>query len=695
VSFTSANGTPVSFTIRAPVTTNTVTIAPSGDTTGLTDWMNLNFISPATGYATIPSGTHVQLQAGNYYLTPPNTWPAPGTGATNTNILFFQPGAGGISDVTFQGAGKDQTNLYFSARQDGTATYGIGMRNSSRIMIRDLSIHWQQPNAIPGVVTTVGGIQRLTITSGLGSYYVPNPAAAPPIRTFIAFNLTGGTYDFRTGSRPGSSTTGANNGFNPNFGTDGLYYYNIAGHYFPENTQAIAWFHQDAGTLNIGETNDVTIANVGVYGGGDGGINDFAASSQSVTGLWVVNSTITKKPNALLRPGEQPWYVSLFGDNGANNINGSTLIESNEFAFIGDDLFSSFSSLSTKRTATVPDTQHFTITQNSQIILRQAGLNNPLDVWQFYDAKNLTPVGQPMHGTWTQTQSGSNWTVNVTLDQPVPGLAPYASGGPKAGPNALFAIQAAWGNPNFVFRNNCLHDSIGRLDMAAARNVLIQNNTFANTWYGPIVLWWTPDTNPNPGLGNITVDSNRLVGINYGATDYDWLGGFNAGIMSGMSSAAIAVAPNIGGLGPPTTGKGYLPATQIPGRVVPNGITAIDITNNFISNTPGLGIMAGAIDDLAVTGNTIVDGNAMAYFPNYNALFCGFMAVGTPIASSATPICPNFVASTQAVTITGSTNVDAVSTPNVCLGTTIPCVYINEPTIVPNGIYGSFFWQPN
>lgn len=652
VSFQSANGAQTTVTVRAPVTTSTVTVPPCNGAGGCDDRTNIN--------AAFGNGVKVQLQAGHYFTNPPN---AGNPGNINFNVHNDSTLAGTV-DVF----GEPTTFLHFNVPPNLVAPFGIAIPAQSRTMVRDLAIMWQQINAIPGVVNTVGGVQRFNITSN-PTYYVPNPASPPIAFSSNGYNTTTRTFSYQTGARVGTFGT-----FNANFGVDGLYYYSMPGILYPDGTQAILWVNKTQGTISIADSADTTIANVRVYGGGGPGITTVGIHPNYAGGLWVVNSKIVRKPDSLLGVGEQPWLVSLFGDNDANATNGNIIWENNEIGFMGDDALALAGGF-LKPTASIISTSHVTFTQSSQLIFHTQNSN---DLFQFRDETTLASLGSPQLGTWTQTCSGpcpgigTVWTLDVTLATPILGLAPYVGSGPVWGAMPLYA------NQNFVFRNNCFHDMIGRVLVTAGSNGLVQGNTAANIYFGPFVNSFAPISAANPGYGNIIWDGNLIVGAGYGQLDTDWLSASTLGAQTGYPTAAITVAA--------IAGPGFVPAEPFDGAFGGYPNVAFEIVNNTIWNVPGLCILVNSSDKVGITNNTCADANSVPYTAGYNATFCGANSHGFPLV--ATPVCFNFVAAQQAIMASHVTNLDTTSAPNNCRGSTVGCVFLDVPTIENDLIFG-------
>jgi hypothetical protein len=637
--FKSANGSTVSFTVHAPVVKPTVVnVSPCNGAAGCSDTANV-----AAAIATVKAagGGTVQLGAGDFFFAAP----APG----QPNVLlpavsdFILAGAPYTGDIPL-------THLYFQNTSPTVTAVGLAMFGSYRVLLRNFSIDWIMPNALPGVVTTVGGVQRLTLQNGPS--YVPDPTHPPHVFSVTGFDLTNRTYTFKAGARPGVAGT-----FNPNFATDGLYYYSMAGSYFPENAEAIGWVPTGTGILFY-LSGDLSIEGVRIYGGGGPGISYSGNSDGASTGLRISNTKITRKPDSLLAPGELPRYVSLVGDNDAVGVLGGILVESSEFAYMDDDIFAIGGGFA-QQAASIISTSQFTVRQASQPILHAHGAS---DVFSFTDPVTMAQLGSAPSSGFTQTFSGGMWTLDVTLANPVPGLAPYVGGAPATLP---FASEPLWGSPNFVLRNNCFHDTHGRLVIQAI-NGLIEHNTFGNTFFGPIAMTFFPSyAAEGPGAGNIIVRNNSFSNSNYGQTDTNWLGVPTFGEQTGVPSAVISVNA--------VANTGFFPIGGYPAQ-------AIKIVHNFILNAPGLAILVAGVDGASVIDNTIVNVNAIPFLPGYDASYCGPNSKGIDVYSR-DYVCLAKVAAQGSIMISHSNNVDISSKPNRFFGSSARLIFVDRSTV--------------
>jgi hypothetical protein len=250
------------------------------------------------------------------------------------------------------------------------------------------------------------------------------------------------------------------------------------------------------------------------------------------------------------------------------------------------------------------------------------------DALQFYDPETLAPIStvQPL-ATWTT--SGNNYS--VTLSPAIPELAPYV-GLPSAQLPVIQEPQLS--SPNFVIQNICSHDDHGRI-LAEGGNGLIENSVFANSYFGPIDIYTMPTMAADASVpGNIIVRDNKIIGTGYGGS-----GEGTAILVEGSGSTGFEA-------------DGY-------------PIRSLQINDNFISNTPGLGIMILAARDVQVRGNTIVDANTVPFDPD-DALYCANPQPVQPYGAGQ-PWCPAKVAPNGSIMAAWDMNVSLSN--NTFLGT--------------------------
>lgn len=648
--FQSADGSTVSFTIHAPVPGTFVSNVgpPCNGAGGCSDATN---ISNALAAVKANGRGTAQLQSGVYDCDLP--FPSGCIDIVSNPDLI-------LAGVPYTG---DVPSTIIKFRNVNSTTIANGLAIiSQRVLVRDIGLDWNIPNALPGVVTTVGGVQRLTVSNP--SFYIPDPTHPPGVFAITGYNLGTGTFTLQTGARPGVGGT-----FNTNFAMDGLYYYALpAGTWFPEGSQAIGWVKTGA-VIQIANGLDTSFENVRIYGGGGPGIS--AVSTGSPTGnIRLTNFKITKKPASLLAPGEPARFVSVYGDNDLNSTNGNLLIENSEFAFIDDDFFAFGGGFGHQMTSIVSTTE-FTYQSASKPILHPTDAN---DVFAFFDPVTLAPLGSAPALSWTQTLLAGTWTLDVTLATPVPGLAPYVG---TVGTAVPLATDVGWGNPNFVIRNTCAHDGHGRFLVGSGRNGLFDSNTLANSFFGPISMFWAPTFLAQVGANNIIVRGHNLVGNGYGLTDTTWFGAPSFGLQTGPPAAAISIEG--------ITADGFY---ALSGR----GVSRFQIYDNFISNFPGVAILSAGAYDVGIVHNKIVDANAIPFQSNYQTLYCDNNPPYPLNLSSYSSnyVCFAKVAGQGSIMATHSDNVDDTSTANIFLGTS-QGLFSDTPTLLHDNIVGSKF----
>lgn len=657
--FQSANGSTITFTIRAPdpviAGAHIINVPPCGGAGGCSDYDNVNGALASV----LSSGGTVQLAAGDYHFNNPS-WVSGGfniavNGGSHDIILAGAPVASGADPLT---------HLYFNQTP---ATVGLisGLAiTGNRILVRNLTVDWDFPNAVPGVVHNFNGsTQHFDIVDG--PYYVPDPNNPPVVYILDAYHLANGTYNLSAGSRIGGVTPT----FNTNFAMDGLYYYSLPGaSNLPDGTEAVLIVKTRVTVLIGTDALNVSLENVRVYGGGGPGIIQGAHAN----GLRLSNVQIEKKPSSLLAPGEQSRYVSTFGDNDSNGSLGSVLIENSQFGLIEDDTY--YMRGSTFRLQTLTSTSSFVM--NASLLINHA--QGPLDFFKFMDPATYRQIGSTMPlATWVRV--GDMWTFSFDA---IPELTPYI-GLPAA--NLPWVGEPLWSAPNFIIRNSCSHDSHGRLAFLNYGG-LVDNNVLANSFYGPLE-GFNLTANPiassttfedGPGPSNHIWRNNKIIGTDYGNTDLKtiWYPTVvsNGYIQTGQGAAAIVLDA--------VSSTGFYPAGFTN--------TNFEIYNNFISNTPGACILITSANQVGVVGNTCVDANQIPYTAGFNATYCGVHSQGVQPVGANQPWCLAKIAAQGAIMVTNSRNVDATSTLNLFLGTS-GGLFVDTPTVTRDNIVGSRF----
>ncbi|MEK7068850.1 MAG: peptidoglycan-binding domain-containing protein [Patescibacteria group bacterium] len=453
--FTNPSGQTVSFTIRAPVPkSKKVDVPPCGNTAGCSDNDN---IKKAIADIIKAEGGTIQLAAGEYHFYKP----------AYANISI-----GKAKDLVLAGAGLGSdgiplTHLYFNNISTSTLAHGIHISSSERVLVRDVSIDWDVINAIPGTVRTISSSEQRFVVQD-PSYYIPDPANPP-----AAFNATGYNLSTRTYTQASGAREGINGPFNPNFANDGGYYYLLKGNYFPDGATAIMYV-KTGGAIRLADADDISLESVHVYGGGGPGL----ITGPKGRGLRLSNFKITRKPDSLLKTGEKPRFIALFGDSDGNESDGGILIENSEFGFIDDDTFYN------RGFAKTPSA----VNSTSEIVIMNPGTyaqnwRKSGDALMFTDPVTMAPISDiwPIAGTWTQERiQNASGTVDIKWTIPfapaIPELASYQGLPPERMPVVSSPLHSG---PEFVMRNTCAHDNHGRVFLQS-HNGLIENNVFAH-----------------------------------------------------------------------------------------------------------------------------------------------------------------------------------------------------------------------
>jgi len=627
------DGTTKTITVRAPVAKPTVIdLADSGDPA--TNFTNLN----AALASIAASGGKVRLPAGKFRLHP---------GTASNNIVI-----GSSTDVILEGAPLawspelqmlvPQTWVVFSR---GTYTppalgaQGLGMGAINRVLIKNIIFDWDFPNAIPGVVTTVSPtVQKMTITNG--PYYIPNPASPPVCHHMRGYHHAEKVFDQRNGSRLAVECT-----FNPNFANDGLYHYTFPGNYFPDNTEAICWVKGSHG-INLGAASkDVSLEDVWLVGGGGGGL----LSGTHDGGIRLSNCRFMRKPDELLEPGEEPRFVSFFGDSDSYSTYGNIIIENSRITDHDDDIFWFRGPM--PKLQTLASTTGFVISRPDRSVNHT--LTPGLEAIQFYDPHTLAEIASvEPQSVWTSVSSPPNWVFTCSFDA-VPELVPYI-GLPEA--DLPYFSHVDWCAGNFAITDCQFGNSFGRL-LIRTRNGLIEHCLFANMHYHPILLDCSPKydgvISNGPPPKNITVRSNIFIGTGAQFTDYNWKGELSIEGLQSVRCAAAAVQLS------------SLPDDGFQAEGFP--VRWVIVEDNHIAVCPGIAIGAYACEDVKIRFNVIVNANSIPFLPNAQALYCGPLSQPVQDAGANQPWCVNKVAAQGSIMTAWSRRVEAME--NVFGGT--------------------------
>ena len=634
------SGRRVNFTIRAPEEKLAVVEVPRCERRpGCSDYANIRAALAAIIKA---GGGRVQLEAGVYEISPPR-------GAR----IWSQIQIDRASDLTFSGAGQrdglPSTRLVFEARasegERPDLMQALTISSGQRVLVRNIAIDWNRPLAIPGKVVDVApGEQRFLVDEG--AYYIPDPANPPVITIIDAYDREHRVYHFAPWARNGFAPGAVR--FNPNFGSDQSYHFDFKGRTIPAGSSVIAIAQTGAAVHVAGKSSDITFEGVEIWGGGGPGF----VFGPNGRGFRITNSRITRKPDALLEPGERPRLISLRGDSDARNTRGDILIESSEFAFTEDDGFNIVGVMLQGIAGTE-------IRSADEIRFVYSGFNpfanvwSPEDVLQIFDPTTLKPLSaEPVHIA-SRVDSGDpvtgTYTITFRLATPVPALLAYRG---RRLDELPFLADPGHSSAPFVLRGNCLRDSAGGRFIVQSGPGLIEGNVTANTGASGIELGSNPvNWHEGPGATDVIVRDNTVIGAGYWLSDYDARGALT-GLMTGwLAGAGISI--------------NALSQTGFMAQGSPNGW--LHIVGNHVVNTPGLGLLVAAAHDVVVEGNTVVNANTVPFVAGFDQIRCGARSHGFTLNGAGQPWCLGKVAARGAMMVLDADR--ATVSGNVMLGT--------------------------
>ena len=638
--FDAPSGRRVKFTIRAPDEKPTVVdVPPCGRRPGCSDYANIKAAIAAIIKA---GGGRVQLEAGVYAITPPRG-----------GQIWSQIEIDRASDLIFSGAGQrdglPSTQLVFDARAGGgegpELMQGLAISSGQRVLVRNIAIDWNRPLAIPGKVVDVApGEQRLLVDDG--AYYIPDPANPPIITIIDAYDREHRVYHFAPWARSGFAPGAVR--FNPNFDSDQSYHFDFPGRTIPAGSSVIAIAQTGVAVHAAGESSDISFEGVEIWGGGGAGF----VFGPNGRGYRITNSKITRKPDALLEPGERPRLISLHGDSDARVTQGDILIESSEFAFTDDDGFNIVGVMVQGMAGTE-------IRSADEIRFVYNGYNPFANAWsaedvlQLFDPATLKPLSaEPVHVASrvdSRDPATGTYTFTFRLATPVPALLAYR--GRSLG-ELPFLADPGHASAPFVLRGNCLRDSAGGRFIVQSGPGLIEGNVTANTGASGIELGANPvNWQEGPGAMDVIVRDNTVIGAGYWLSDYDARGTLTGELTGWLAGAGISI--------------NALSKTGFMAQGLPNGW--LRIVGNHVVNTPGLGLLVAAAHDVVVEGNTVVNANTVPFVAGFDQMQCGARSHGFTPNGAGQPWCFGKVAARGALMVLDTDR--AIISGNVMQGT--------------------------
>lgn len=649
-SFRTPSGRAVSFTIRAPEKRPAVVVVPRcAGRDGCSDRGNIH---SAIAKVIEAGGGLVQLESGIYDIKPPDR-----------AGIYSQIDITNATDLVLAGAaprdGSPSTVLRLDATRVGDRgpgkLQGLSISGSTRVLIRDVAIDWSQPTAIPGhVFDADNGEQRFVVDDP--AYYIPEPANPPGINIINGYDFTQRTYVLapwaRFGFPPGMVR------FNPNFAADGSYHYAYKGRPIPNGSSVIGIVGTGVDVRVAGNSNDISFEGVHLWSGGGGGFI-FGPNGR---GYRITNSRITRKPDALLEPGERPRFISLRGDSDARSTNGDILIENSEFAFVEDDGFNIVGVMVQGMSGTE-------IVSASEITFAMRGWNpfanaaSAEDVLVLSDPHTLRSITAMPLGIQSRTMrydaATQEFSYRFKLTAEAPELLAYKGRALDALP--YFSDPRHISAP-YVLRNNCMRDTAGGRFVLQSGPGLIEANVTANMGGPGIELSASPVSwREGPGAVDVIVRNNVVTGGGRWLSDYDGAGRLTGRATGWLVGAGISVEAR--------------DVTGFLARGAPNAHLRIE--NNLVVNALGLGILVSAASDVEVSGNVVVNANTEPFVAGYDALYCGAKAHGFQREGIGQPWCLGRSAARGSILITHADRVSVSG--NRTLGSSQGVVVVDQP----------------
>lgn len=648
--FRNARGEVVGITVAAPRDRPEVRgLSPCTGDAGCSD---LAAINKAIAELAKAGGGRLELAAGRYRLrAAPGTRPYAHLAIVNAH------------DVVVAGAprrdGHPTTELIFEELPHGVdpgrVVHGLAISGSERILIKDVILDWWRELAVPGrIVDGDGKTQRFELRDG--PIDVPDPRHPPELSNINLYNFAGRTFALRPHNRLGFAAGALK--FNERFASDHGYFYVVPGKFFPPGSDAVALLRSGV-AVRVGDgSHDLVFEGVEIYGGSSG----FAIGPNG-HGFRLSNVRITRRPDAVLQSGERLRLTSIRGDSSFRAIEGDTIVESSEIAFLDDDAANLNGSM-------VQGGEDTRVISEYEIEFHFVGYDPFAHPWQagdtlaLFDPATLALIGSRAHLVSARTKAfdrtRNQYTYHFTLAAPVPELLSYRQRPLAALP---FLAEPRYASGGSIFRNNCIHDTAAGRIVVGGPNTLIEDNVFANVGDKAIELSAAPVAwREGPGAGGAVVRRNRIAGAGYWNDDVDHTGYKMARVTGWVGGSAIVVMA--------------LDQTGFVALGAPN--RDIEITDNLIVNSRGVGIVAGGVSGLTVTGNIVVDAAKKGFLPDFQAAYCGAKSHGMRRDGGGQPYCPARHAAQGGIMITHARNVRASG--NVMLGSSEP-VFIDPATV--------------
>jgi hypothetical protein len=523
----------------------------------------------------------------------------------------LRPGVGlvdlvNLSHVVVDGHGS--TLLFYSYGKAiapltaGRTHAAIRLTGSDHLVLRDLVIDWDEPLAVPATVSGTGqpgSSQTLTVDPA----FRIDPGSPIPITLVDPFDVRRRSFglsrdmsaaDFAAwnaeqerGGSLGYLCPTAASGVSPaacfRYVGGQTYAFGAGERLFPVppsagNFLATARDNNYGAIIVDGGASFIDIDGVAIYSSPGSAIGLIGAGPA----VRIAHCHITRKPDALLRPGEQRRFISTLSD-GMDVITsaGDVVIEDNEIGYQGDDGLNIRSDVRAA-TATAAYTLSAVPAWGGASYYRVGGL---VDI---YDAKarNLVASGVPIIASSPSTQNPGQ--MQLVLAQTMPAL--------QTG-QAYRISPRDWGSARVIVRNNWFHDNSERGVVVHGNAVAVVDNRFDRTAESAIQLLYDNQSGhpEGPVVSDVVISGNAIHDVNV-----HW---FDPAARFVAPPAAIAVyMATRSGFGANDAFAG--------GNAVPRHIA---ITDNVIDAAPGVGILVSQADDVIMARNRVTQSGQHRY----------------------------------------------------------------------------------
>ncbi len=453
----------------------------------------------------------------------------------------------GLSDLTIDGHGAELDFHHILS--------GFQISHCKRVMIKNLSVDWNVPLAVPGhIIRDAEGRKAVQVDPGY--FYDPDGKVASVSNFDVAHMRWDKSIDFEC-------YTPAKVEITPETRS---YYIQEIRNYDPAiGAGCVIRYHTyDGWVFCVTPTSsDITFEHVNLYA--SPGIGWYCLGNR---GYKLSYCNIEVKPGTN-RP------ISLMSDGiQCRNTIGDIILDHCNFSGQGDDavnLDNSWITISSQPDKRTLQLQTWASAFWTEVVSRGGKALEPGDKISFWSKKDLAKLGDAMVVKKVDDKSG-HWIVTVDRDLPA---------GATLGAVVRCDFQVTSG---FSITNCHFHNSRARGMVVQVQDGVIENNTVDHTCGSAVQL--TCDTNwweEGYGVHNVVVRGNTFRSCNF----VKW-----ERTHSGRHLACLSISSN--------TLDGVSPFPQQ---------TNLLIDNNTIDDTPGLAIQVTSAQNVVVSRNTISNAN--------------------------------------------------------------------------------------